>query len=295
MEAKDNFIIFHVSGGIGKNILATAVVKAIKREYPNWNIIVLTAWKDVWLYNPYIYRSYVFQQSQFFYADYILNKNVLIFALEPYMSQDYLLKRDHLIRIWCQMCGVAYDNETPEMFFNSREIEYVKNNYVKNEPILLVHTHGGGQSDIKHSWMRDMPIEIAQEVVEQFRGEVRIMHVRRDDQIPLKDVEQFKGGIRELLVLIRESKYRFFIDSMCQHGAMAVGKKSLVCWIRNHPDILGYSFHDNYVTEAKDEINSLDWSVLEPYDISGQVAQCPFKEGTKLFDVDTIVKNIRNQ
>jgi hypothetical protein len=76
---------------------------------------------------------------------------------------------------------------------------------------------------------------------------------------------------------------------------MALGKKSLVCWVRNNPNVLGYALHDNYVTEAKDEIDTLDWSVLEPYDISGQILQCPFKEGTKLFDVDTIVKAIRNQ
>jgi DNA mismatch repair ATPase MutL len=36
----DNFIILSISGGIGKNILATAVVKAIKREMPEMNALL---------------------------------------------------------------------------------------------------------------------------------------------------------------------------------------------------------------------------------------------------------------
>lgn len=291
----DNFIVLSISGGIGKNILATAVVKAIKRENPEMNIVILTAWKDAWLYNPSIYRCYKFDNAPYFFSNYVNGKNVKVFALEPYQTEGYILKKEHLLVSWCTLCGVEYKGETPELFFNQREIEYVVNNVSKNDPILLVQTHGGGNADIKHSWMRDLPINIAQEVVNQFRGEARIIHVRRDDQLPLQDVEQFKGGIRELMVLVRESKYRLFIDSMCQHTAMALGKKSTVCWIRNYPHVLGYDFHDNYLCDAQDEIDALDFSLLEPYDIAGHIVQCPFKEGTKLFDVQILVNSIRNQ
>lgn len=292
----DKFIIFHISGGIGKNVLATAVVKAIKREFPDWNIVVLTAWRDAWQFNPYIFRCYNFQNAPFFYKNYIKDrKNVKVFALEPYMSEKYLLKTSHLLPIWCELCGVEYGGEAPELFFNQREIDFVRNNIVKNDPIFLLQTHGGGNADIKHSWMRDLPIDTAQEIISQFQGEVRIIHVRRDDQLALPNVEQFKGGIRELFVLIRESKFRLFIDSVCQHAAFALAKKSTVTWIRNFPDQLGYAFHDNIICKAQDEIDTLDFSVLEPYDISGQIIQCPFKEGTKLFDTNEIVQSIRSQ
>ena len=29
------YIVFHIEGGIGKNIMATAVVKAIKKQHPD--------------------------------------------------------------------------------------------------------------------------------------------------------------------------------------------------------------------------------------------------------------------
>ena len=291
----DNFIILTINGGVGKNILATAVTKAIKRQYPDWNIIVLTAWKDVWMFNPHIYRSYNFNNSPYFYSNYVKGKNVKIFSLDPYQTENYILKKQHLIVTWCELFGIEYKNEMPELFFNQREIEFVRNQIVKNDPILLIQSHGGGVSDIKHSWMRDLPIQTAQEVVNSFKGEVRIIHVRRDDQLALNDVEQFKGGLRELFVLVRESKYRLFIDSMCQHTASALNKKSVVCWIRNYPHILGYPLHDNYMCDAQEEIDSLDFSLLEPYDISGHNIQCPFKEQTKLFDAQKLVSLIRTQ
>jgi AAA+ superfamily predicted ATPase len=37
----DKNIIFHVEGGIGKNIMATAVAAAIKKKYPERDIITI--------------------------------------------------------------------------------------------------------------------------------------------------------------------------------------------------------------------------------------------------------------
>jgi len=294
--ASDNFIIFSISGGAGKNIMATAVVKAIKAQYPDMNIVVLTAWKDVWMYNPYIYRSYNFQNSPYFYENYIKGKkNVKVFSLDPYQTEEYILKKEHLIYTWCKLYKIEYNGEQPELFFNKREVEFVKNNIVKNEPIFLIQTNGGADANNKYSWMRDIPIGVAQQVAEEFRGEVRLMHIRRDEQLPMKDVEQFKGSLRELFVLIRESKYRLFNDSVSQHASNALGKKATICWVKNNPQVLGYSLHDNIVTDAVEELNSLDYSLLEPYDISGQIPQCPFKEDAVLFSVEEIVSSIRSQ
>jgi len=293
--ASDNFIIFSISGGAGKNIMATAVVKAMKNQYPDMNIVVLTAWKEVWMYNPNVYRTYNFQNSPYFYENYIKGKNVKIFSLEPYQTEEYLLKKEHLIYTWCKLCGLEYNNEQPELFFNQREVEYVQNSYVRNEPILLIQTNGGADANNKYSWMRDIPIGIAQQVAEAFRGEVRLMHIRRDDQLALQDVEQFKGGLRELFILVRESKYRFFNDSVAQHSATALGKKSTICWVKNDPNVLGYGMHDNIVSDAVEDFNSLDFSILEPYDITGQIPQCPFKEDAVLFSVKEIVNSIRRQ
>jgi len=53
-------IIFEINGGIGKNIMATAVCKAIKTQYPNDKLIVVTAYNDVFIYNPNVDRCFNF-------------------------------------------------------------------------------------------------------------------------------------------------------------------------------------------------------------------------------------------
>ena len=52
----DKHIIFHVEGGIGKNIMATAVAEAISKAHPDRKLIVVAAWAAVWVNNPHIER-----------------------------------------------------------------------------------------------------------------------------------------------------------------------------------------------------------------------------------------------
>jgi len=49
-------IIFQIEGGLGKSIMATAMVKVIKNHYKNSNLIVVTAYPDVFLNNPQVNR-----------------------------------------------------------------------------------------------------------------------------------------------------------------------------------------------------------------------------------------------
>ena len=49
-------IIFQIDGGLGKSIMATAMVKVIKKRYKNSNLIVVTSYPDVFLNNPNIFE-----------------------------------------------------------------------------------------------------------------------------------------------------------------------------------------------------------------------------------------------
>ena len=93
------YSIFHVEGGIGKNILATAVVSSLKQSDPERNIIIVTAWPQVWFNNPNIYQIYPFGQVANFYKNFIYKKDVKIYRHEPYHCQDYILANKHLVEI----------------------------------------------------------------------------------------------------------------------------------------------------------------------------------------------------
>ena len=55
----DKHIIFHVEGGIGKNIMATAVAEAISKAHPDRKLIVVSSWAAAWVNNPHIERFYL--------------------------------------------------------------------------------------------------------------------------------------------------------------------------------------------------------------------------------------------
>jgi hypothetical protein len=63
----------------------------------------------------------------------------------------------------------------------------------------------------------------------------------------------------------------------------------VVTWVRNTPEVLGYSIHTNIKTMIPDELDTTFNSFLEPYDIGGAIYQSPFREGTQLFDAQQII------
>ncbi|NJO65429.1 MAG: hypothetical protein HC836_47250 [Richelia sp. RM2_1_2] len=119
------YLVFHIDGGLGKNILATAVIEAIKKQYEDKKIVIVTAWEDVWFHNPNIYRVYRFGTMNYFYDDYIFD-NTKIFRIDPYHTEDYLLRKDHLIKVWCGIYNVPYNGEQPKLYLTPREIENAK-------------------------------------------------------------------------------------------------------------------------------------------------------------------------
>ena len=91
----EKYVVFHVDGGVGKNIMGTAVVKAIKNTLGDeWKIVVVSAYEAVWQNNPYIYRVYNFNNTAYFFDNYIRDKEVIIQAKDNRESESKLL-REH--------------------------------------------------------------------------------------------------------------------------------------------------------------------------------------------------------
>lgn len=296
-DTSDNYIVLNINGGIGKNIVATAVVKAIKKQYPEYNIIVVTAWAEVWMNNPYIYRFYKHGITPYFYDNYIKNKNARVMLTEPYLTQEYVInKRYSLAKIWCESLGIKYNNEMPEIFFNNREIEFAENHFVKNRNIMVVQTNGGAANDVqKVSWMRDMPIDVAQYVVNRLSGDAYIYHIRRDDQPALQNTDTLNTHLRFIFYVIKKSKLRLLMDSFAQHAAAAFDLKSTVLWVKNSHVIHGYEKNDNILAKESIEIPTTNNSFLEPYDIQGLIDQCPYPQDTVLFDKNEVLKSVVEQ
>ena len=69
-----------------------------------------------------------------------------------------------LIENWCNLYGLNYLGEKPEVAFNLRQEMVYSKKWVREKPILLIQTNGGPLNDqpYPYSWTRDMPKPLAQ-------------------------------------------------------------------------------------------------------------------------------------
>lgn len=288
-------IIFQIDGGIGKCIASTAVIKAIKKKYSNDNLIVISGYPEVYLNNPHVYKSFQFGNISYFYTDYIENKEVSMFLHNPYLEVDYVQEKKHLIQIWCDMFDIPYNNETPELYLTSRELDFYQSKYKSDKPLLMMQTNGGANADLKYSFARDLPTSVVAKVIEHFSKDFNIVHVRRDDQISYANTTPINAPFREILALALLTTKRLLIDSFLQHACASMGLKSSVCWITNNPKVLGYELHDNILANPINHQPELKNSFLSKFNIGGDPIEFPYKSEEDIFDVEKIIASIEKQ
>jgi len=289
-------IIFQVNGGIGKCVAATAVCKAIKTQYPDDQLIVVTPYPAIFLCNPNVDKILTGHDLAYFYQEHIQDQKIKTLLHDPYLETDFINTTEHLTKIWCEMFGIKHNDELPEIFLTNREQTSFARQFASQKPILVLQTNGGPDNQPnKYSWMRDMPMATAQTIVDVFASEYNILHFRRDDQLPLRNVTPVRADFRTLAALILLSEKRLFIDSFAQHTAAALGKPSVVCWIGNDPKQFGYKMHTNIIANPPTIKPELRQSVYRKYNASGLVIEYPYSCDSEIFDVDAIVQAIVNE
>jgi hypothetical protein len=285
-------IIFQINGGIGKCIMATAVCTAIKKKHPDSNLIVVSAYPDVFLNNKEVDRAYVFNGFSYFYDEYINDKEFLIFANDPYLETGHIKQDEHLLKTWCKMFGLKYNGEKPVINLTQREIKYFQNKFASDKPIMLLQTNGGAQTDHKYSWARDLPSTTVVKVIEQFKDNYNIIHIRREDQLSYNNTTPVTDSFRALCVLLTMSSKRLLIDSFSQHAASALELPSTVCWVSNKPEVFGYDLHDNITANEFTTKPELRNAYLSKFNITGELIEFPYNSEDEIFNVETIIESL---
>ena len=300
---KSKYCIFHVQGGIGKHIAATAVAKAIKNNHPDRKLIVVCVWTDIFINLTFVDRVYPLGGTQYFYQNYIQGKDSLIFANEPYYTTDHVNKKLPLIQTWCKMYGITYNGEKPEIKFNKLQKNISKQYWCQGKkPVMVIHTNGGMQTtDAKpYMWARDMPEDLAQKIVNHYKDKYHIYQITKINSPKLDGADHIFAStekqlsLMELFSILIHSKKRVLIDSCMQHAAAALRLKSTVLWNGTSPKVFGYDMHDNISTQIPYEFK-LPGSYLFDFDFNGVEHEYPFGEQEEIYDFDTIIKSIDKQ
>ena len=288
-------IILSIEGGIGKSIMATAVCEAIKKQYPNDDLIVLTAYTEVFTCNPNVHKCLNINGLQYFYKDFIEGKEVKAFLHNPYNETNFIMRNEHLLETWCAMFGIKYNGEMPRLYLTERELSFYSKMFVSDKPIMVMHTNGGAHNqEVKYSWSRDIPYKVAQEVANEFANDYSIFHIRREDQIALQNTIPVQADFRALAVLIQMSEKRMLIDSFAQHTAKALDKDSVVAWIGNTPNQFGYDNNINILANEETAIAELKNSIFSKYQINGNLLEFPYKSENDIFDSEIFINALNS-
>ena len=290
-------IIFQIDGGLGKSIMSTAMVEVIKKRYKNSFLIIVTAYPDVFLNNPHVDEVHTMNQVNGLYLKHIKDKDCKIFVSDPYRDNDFILEKPtHLFKTWCKIYGLRYNNEQPKIYLSQPEIDYFKPYYKTDKPILAIQPNGGPAGlGYQYAWTRDIPEPTILELIEHYKNDYTIIHIKREDQKIYPDTMQALDGYRSIAILLQLSDKRLLIDSFAQHLAAAQNLKSTVCWSSTKPEIFGYKLHDNIKAEKFTKEPNLLQAIYAPFNLSEDISTIPYNNLNEVFDTDKIITSINNQ
>jgi len=314
--AEEKFVVVEVQGGLGKHVAATAVLKGIRKKYPDRALILVCAYPEIFLYSDLVDRVYALGQTPYFYENYIKDKDTIVLKHDPYGCTNHIHQKQHVIQSWFEVFGLQYEGELPSLSTNYRLLELTVFNLKtrladkfgnNNKPLMVIQTNGGPLAhqmqekkfNVKniYSWARDMPLNTAAAIVNHYKQQYNIIQVCKhesnviDGVLPLID-PQYNT---QILALASLSDKRLLIDSCIQHAAAAFKKRSTVLWNGTNPTVFGYAIHDNILPKREPMQGYKNMTAyLYEYELWGDPIQCPY-DSNDLYDINLIIKSIDSQ
>ena len=289
-----NNVIFQVDGGLGKSIMATAILKVIKKQYKKANIIVVTGYPDVFIGNPNVNKVLQPQQAVGFYKNYIHNKDTKVFVTDPYSTSDFITESNHLLKIWCNILGLTYNGELPEIFLSKGEKEYFAPFYKLEKPIMAIQPNGGAiVQPLKYSWSRDLPASVVNEVVAQFKNDYSILHIKREDQLIYENTIGALDSWRSIAIMLTLSVKRLLIDSSSMHIATSLNLPSVIGWIGTNPFVFGYDMHTNIIANEPTKEVNIERNSYTKYSLYEDISTLPYNNFNEIFDTQSIINALK--
>lgn len=292
--SSDKYVVWHIEGGLGKNIAATSLIKDVKERYVDRKLIMVVSYPEVFLNNPDIHRVYRVGATSYFYDDYIKDKDTIVFRHEPYFQSDHIMRKKHLIHNWCDLLDIPYKEQLPQLYPNAVQ-KMLQYNWQREKPVMVIQTNGGAiNSTFSYAWTRDMPYEIAVNIAERYRNTYHIMQITRPNTNLIPNVEHVTQQLSnfEMFSILAVSQKRVLIDSFLQHAAAGMGLPSTVLWIGTSHVNFGYKMHNNILAKEPPGTTKLIDSYIFDYSFEGNVHECPYNSVEEMFDINNILKSI---
>lgn len=283
-------ILLGIEGGAGKGIAATGAVR-IATELGH-QVDVITAWPQIWEGNPHVNRVYEWAKSEYLFEK--VKEYDKVVLNDPYRQSGFLLGNLDLTASYNYILNEIEDSVKPELWLNKAETIQVKELLADvKKPILVVQTNGGQANN--YSWTRDLPLEEAVQVLNEFQEEYEIIHLRSANQPEITGVKHTAElSIRQAIVVLSISKKRLLIDSVYQHAAAALDLDSVVLWVMTEESKFGHKQHIN-IQANQPELKNTDRLELLFKGLDASTDKCPFAAEQAIFDTAKIIKALKDK
>ncbi len=290
--AKSEYIVLQSNHTPAVDIAGTAVAEAIHKAHPEKRLIVTTNFPEVWLHNPHVWRVYKLGQTPYFFEDFVEGRDTQIFIHDPVKSSDFINGTNHLIKVWCDMCEVPYNNEKPALYFTQRESEVAMRMTQSERPLFFIQPYEmhGAVSQTGWSWPKDLPTDVAAKIVNKMvvAGYQPVL-IKNQNQPAIAGAGILQMNLRLALAALQYSSKRLFVDSFMQAAAAALGKPSVVTWLSTHPQKTGYNMHTNIVARIDTDLKNILDQYHPLFDIDNKMINSHV-DTSRAYDVDAIIK-----
>lgn len=236
------------TGGMGFHIMFSSLIRWLNEKYPKSKINVISAYPELFEYNPRIYRNLRLDQPYLF-EDYI--KKTDYRTGSPYQMHDFYHKRMHMMKLLPKAFGFNDYNQKPqsEIFFTKGEEIDGQIFNKQNMPLLTFQMCGGLPMGVQPSRMkldsiqRDLPFKFAIKVAQSLLNKgFHLLQIRSESEPRIPGTIQIQLPFRNILPIIKHSIGHVGIDSSGMHGAAIFKKPQLIFWGQTHKDNLGYNY-----------------------------------------------------
>ena len=287
-------LVLNINGGLGKCIMATAVISSYKRQFPNAKVVVVSGYPEVFVNNPYVYKNFPFATPNL-WSDYYGNPDWKVSAHDPYMEQSWIKNESkHLIEIWCKLLGVTSVQNTPLLYFSGPELDELNAMIKVDKPLMVVQSTGGAHAAAR-SWTRNPPMSEFNDYLAQYMETHFVLHLAVPETPLLSNVHQRVDNLnrRQAMALIHYASAFVGIDSFGQH-ARAANENALETYIffplAESVERLGYTKTGwtNITPTAQVQQMLLEhtdyYATVFKFNIENASENCPVPVGTKWFN-----------
>ena len=296
MKTKQTTFLLHINGGLGKCIMATAVIESYKTANPEQKIVVVSGYPEVFVHNPAVDKNFSFA-TPYLWQDYYSREDVRVFAEDPYFTQSWIKnERKHLIDVWCEEIGVPSVQKTPLLFFSGPEVDELNAMIKVDKPLMIVQSTGGVNASAR-AWTRNPPYAELEEYLAQFAESHYVLHLAVPETPHLTNVHQRIENLnrRQAMCLVRFSHSFVGIDSFGMHvraSGFAAGPTTIFFPLEESVQRLGYDRFVNVTprVEVQQMLKSSQdyFATMFKHSIDSVGENCPVPVGIKWFNLDKI-------